>query len=205
VFDAPLVIQSHAGPYEVSFDDRALRALGLLGVTAIVQPPSERPLALRETYDGPDARIYANPHALPRAWVVGAERVVPGDDAQLAAIADPGFDPRRVAITAKPLGVRGERGDAQITRYEPDRVELRASGPGLAVLSDVHFPGWRATVDGRDVPIERVDYLLRGVRVGPGEHRIVMTYAPSSWRIGWIVSLLTALLLLGAVWKGARR
>jgi hypothetical protein len=186
-------------------NDRALRALGLLGVTDIVQPPSEKPLPLRETYAGPDARIYANPHALPRAWVVGAERVVPGDDAQLAAVADPAFDARRTAITAKPLGVSGGGGAARITRYEPDRVELTASGPGLAVLSDVHFPGWRATADGRDVPIERVDYLLRGVKLGPGEHRIVMTYAPSSWRIGWIVSLLTALVLLGAVWKGARR
>jgi hypothetical protein len=186
-------------------NERALRALGLLGVTDIVQPPSDKPLGLRKTYDGPDARIYANPHALPRAWVVGAERVVPGDDAQLAAISDPAFDPRRTAITPRPLGVSGGGGDTRITRYDPGRVELAASGPGLAVLSDVHFPGWRATVDGRDVPIERVDYLLRGVKLGPGEHRIVMTYAPWSWRIGWIVSLLTAVLLLGAVWKGARR
>ena len=186
-------------------NDRALRALGLLGVTDIVQSPGDEPLSLRRTYDGPDARIYANPHALPRAWVVGAERVVPGDDAQLAAISDPGFDPRRTAITAKPLGVGGGGGAARITRYEPDRVEMTASGPGLAVLSDVQFPGWRATVDGRDVPIERVDYLLRGVKLGPGEHKIVMTYAPWSWRIGWIVSLLAALVLLIAVWKGARR
>ena len=81
-----------------------------------------------------------------------------------------------------------------------------APGRGLAVLSDVHFPGWNATLDGSQVPIERVDYLLRGITVGPGEHRIVMTYEPWSWRLGWIVSLLTALgLLAAAMWKGARR
>jgi len=190
-----------------STTDAALRALGLLGVSQIVQPPEDKPLAnLRTVYDGPDARIYANPHAMPRAWVVGAQSVVPGDDAQLAAISDPAFDPRRVAITTQRLpGLTGGGGKAQITRYDPDRVELRASGPGLAVLSDVDFPGWHATVDGRDVPIERVDYLLRGVQLGAGEHRIVMSYRPWSWRIGWIVTLLTALLLAGAVWKGARR
>ena len=56
------------------------------------------------------------------------------------------------------------------------------------------------------MPIERVDYLLRGIAVGAGEHRIVMTYEPWSWRAGWIVSLLTALgLLAAAMWKGGRR
>ena len=91
-----------------------------------------------------------------------------------------------------------------MTRIEPDRMEVTASGRGLVVLSDVHFPGWHATVDGRDADIERVDYLLRGVAVGDGEHEIVLEYRPSSWRAGWIVSLLTALGLLAAMWKGAR-
>jgi hypothetical protein len=51
-----------------------------------------------------------------------------------------------------------------------------------------------------------VNYLMRGVAVEPGAHRIVMTYEPWSWRLGWIVSLLTALgLLAAAMWKGARR
>jgi uncharacterized membrane protein YfhO len=68
----------------------------------------------------------------------------------------------------------------------------------------VHFPGWRATVDGREVPIERVDYLLRGVPVDAGTHRIAFTYRPASWRIGWIVSVLAALGLLVAVWKSGR-
>ena len=191
----------------------ALRALGLLGVTQIVQPPSEPPLrGLEKTYDGPDARLYANPHALPRAWVVGAQRVVPGDDDQLAAISEPSFDPRREAIVSAPVAGLAEapaqRGSARITRYEPDRVELSASasGAGLVVLSDVHYPGWTATLDGREVPIERVDYLLRGIAVGSGEHRIVMTYEPWSWRAGWVVSLLTALALGAlAMWKGGRR
>jgi hypothetical protein len=194
--------------------DPALRALGLLGVADIVQPPGEPPLeGLQTTYEGPDARIYANPHAQPRAWVVAGQRAVGGGDAQLDAIADEGFDPRREAIVDAPLdGVPPQPGtpggSARIISYEPDRVELTASspGPGIAVLSDVHFPGWKATVDGREVPIERVDYLLRGVPVAAGEHRIVMTYEPWSWRAGWIVSLLAALgLLATAMWKGARR
>jgi hypothetical protein len=195
-------------------DEPALRALGLLGVADVMQPPAEPPLeGLRATYEGRDARLYANPHALPRAWVVAGQRVVPSDDAQLAAIAEPSFQPRREAIVAAPVEGIPERpgapgGSAEIAAYEADRLELTATSPGrgLVVLSDVHFPGWKATLDGREVPIERVDYLLRGIAVGPGAHRIVMTYAPWSWRAGWILSLLAALgLLAAAMWKGGRR
>jgi hypothetical protein len=138
--------------------------------------------------------------------------VVRDDDAQLAAISAPGFDARREAVVGEPVAGIAERpaapgGSARIVEYEADRVELAASAPGrsLVVLSDVHLPGWRAEVDGREVPIERVDYLLRGIAVEGGEHRIVLTYAPWSWRVGWIVSLVMALLLAAAVWKGARR
>ena len=48
----------------------------------------------------------------------------------------------------------------------------------LLVLTDVHYPGWKATVDGEPAQIERVDYLLRGVRVPAGSHRVEFSYEP---------------------------
>jgi uncharacterized membrane protein YfhO len=75
----------------------------------------------------------------------------------------------------------------------------------VAVLSDNWYPGWKATVDGRDAPIERVDYMLRGVRVGAGVHRIEMRYEPTSYRIGWIVSLLGVVALAATALFGVRR
>jgi hypothetical protein len=193
-------------------DDEALRALGLLGVTDVIQPPDEpRVPGWEISYDGRDARLYSNPHALPRTFVVGGQRIVGDDEAALDAILDPAFDARRTAIVEQPVeglsATPAAGGEARIVRYEPDRVELsaRATRRALVVLSDVHFPGWHATVDGREAPIERVDYLLRGVPVDAGAHRIVLTYRPASWRIGWIVSVLAALGLLAAVWKSWRR
>ena len=190
----------------------SLRALGLLGVTDVIQTPGDpRVPGWEVTYDGADARLYANPDALPRAWVVGGQRVVDSEEAALDAILEPAFDPARTAIVERPVAgladAPADGGDAQIVRYEPDRVELaaRAERRGLVILSDIHFPGWRATVDGREAPVERVDYLLRGVPVDAGTHRIVLEYRPASWRIGWIVSVLAALGLLVAVWKSGRR
>jgi uncharacterized membrane protein YfhO len=55
------------------------------------------------------------------------------------------------------------------------------------------------------VPIERVDYLIRGVPVPAGVHRVEFSYRPVSWRVGWIVSLLALLVLAGLTVVGVRR
>ena len=206
----------------------ALRVMRLLGVTHILHaktvlppsPPLDRlapfpPLharGLRLVYDGSDARVYRVVGALPRAFVVPAQRVVSGGDAALAAVTDPGFDGRRVAVTEGRVGgvpVEGSGvaggGAARVVSYRPERVVVRARGSGLLVLSDNWFPGWKASVDGRDVPVERVDYLFRGVRLGPGEHTVVFRYQPLSWRLGWIVSLISLAALALALVIGRAR
>jgi hypothetical protein len=211
---------------------RSLRAMRLLGVRNILVPkslwPSDPPFdrlqpappvdeaGLTPVYDGPDARVYRVEAPLPRAFVVGAQRVVDGEDAALDAISRPGFDPRRVAITETRLsGLPGSRdadtgsrgSSARIARYEPERVvvRVRSSGAALLVLTDNHYPGWKAEVDGREVPVDRVDYMFRGVRVGPGAHTVEFRYEPLSWRIGWIVSLVALGGLILAVAVGWRR
>jgi hypothetical protein len=180
----------------------ALRAYSLLGVADVIQAPDAPPLhgpGLKLAYRGRDAMVYANRNAMPRATVVGAVRVVRDGDAALGAVTAPGFDPRRDAVaehpiaglpSSSPLGL-GTVGAARLTHYGPERltVRARAATPALVIVNDVFYPGWKATVDGRPAPIEQVDYLLRGVRVGPGTHTVEMRYEPASWRIGWIVTL----------------
>ena len=196
----------------------SLRTFDLLGVADILQAPSDPPLrapGLRLAYRGPDARVYANAGAMPRAALVGAVTVVGSDAAALDAITAPGFDPRRVAIAEQaipdlpstPPPPSAE--NARIVAYASERVVVRvhAARSALLVLSDLAYPGWDATLDGRPVPIWRVDYLLRGVRVPPGSHTIAMRYAPASWRVGWIVSAGSLCVLLALVASGlaARR
>jgi len=200
----------------------AVRALGLLSTTDLVVSPGDPPLSvpgLRRVYDKDDAVIYRNERALPRAFVVDRQRTVDGEQAALAAVMEPGFDGRRVAVTEHALrrlpqdsggGAAGRAGSARIVSYEAEKAVLTAtsSGPGLLVLTDLHYPGWKATVDGREVPIERVNYLLRGVQLQAGTHRVEFTYEPASFRAGWIISLIAtlAVLIAGLVgWHDQRR
>jgi Bacterial membrane protein YfhO len=194
---------------------RALRVQRLLGVTHLLQPPTMPELhnaGLRLVYDGADARVYRVGGALPRAFVVGGQRVVGGGEEALDAVTSAGFDGRRVAVTegrvaGLPVGEGASGGSARIVSYAPERVVVRArsAGPGLLVLGDNYYPGWKAFVDGREVPIERVDYLFRGVRIGPGASTVEFRYEPLSWRIGWIVSLIALIALIAAIAVGWRR
>ena len=201
---------------------RALRTLRLLGVTDLMQDSAADPLrvaGLRVAYDGPDARVYRISGALPRAFVAPAQGVVGDDRAALRAVTSPGFDATSVVVTEKRVAGLPERspqgagagaargGAARIVSYEPERVVVRASsaGPGMLVLGDNHYPGWKATVNGRSADIERVDYLLRGVRVRPGTSTVEFRYQPLSWRIGWILSLLALIGLVAAGVVGRRR
>jgi membrane protein YfhO len=197
-------------------NERTLRVLSLLSASDLIEGPKDPPIRLpgvRLVYKGPDAQVYANDRALPRAFVVGTQRVVPGEQAALNAVTSPSFNGRRVAITERPVaGVStgptgaGPAGGARIVVNERERVVVRArvDRPGLMVLTDSYFPGWKAKVDGRDVPVERVDYMLRGVRLTLGAHEVEFRYEPASFRIGWIVSAVALAGLLLTVVLGLR-
>jgi membrane protein YfhO len=198
-----------------------LRVLDILGVGQIFQPRDQRPPrgpGLRVSYTGPDGRVWANDGALPRVWIAGRQQVARGEDAQLRLVGAPGLDARSTAVTGRrvpgvPELAGGPAGRARITRYEPERVSISAGArrPGMLVLSDLDYPGWKAKVDGRDVPVERVDYAFRGVPLAAGSHRVEFRYEPLSWRLGWILSVLAvigAAGALGASWRagaGGRR
>ena len=195
----------------------ALRALGLLSVADILQDNREQPLkapGLGLAYEGGDARIYVNEHALPRVFVASAQKVVSGEAAARAAVgAD--FDARNVVVTERPIaglpqateGLTDAAGAAKLSAYEPERVTVSAvtRRPAMLVLTDTHFPGWQAEVDGRPAEVHRVDYLLRGVSLPPGRHQVEFVYRPASWRAGWIVSLVTAIALLATTVYSRRR
>jgi hypothetical protein len=196
-------------------NERSLHTLGLFGVRSVLQGRDQPPLqlpGLRVAYDGPDGRVYEHTGALPRAFLVSGQRVVEGEDAALAAVTARDFDGRREVVTERRLpglseGPAPSPGEARISTYEPERVvvETRARRPAELVLTDVSFVGWNATVDGRDVPLDRVDYLFRGVRVPAGAHTVELRYEPASWRIGLAVSGVALVVLVGLVAIGLRQ
>jgi hypothetical protein len=137
-----------------------------------------------------DVKIYENLDVLPRALVVHQAEVVSDDEAVLARMRDPSFDPARLVLLSagEAIDVSG-RSEATLTRYEPEAISLvvTSDAPGYLVVFDTFYPGWEAFVDGQPTPILRANLMFRAVPITPGEHRVELRYHPATLRIGaWI-------------------
>lgn len=79
----------------------------------------------------------------------------------------------------------------EVFEENPSRTILRArlERPGIVVLAETHYPGWRLTIDGQPAPILRVNRMMRGAAVPSGDHELVYSFQPRSFLLG---SLITA-------------
>jgi len=163
-----------------------------------------------------DVKIYENRDALPRAFVVGDWQWQPDSAAAVTAMSASGFDPARTAVlvgqetqqSPQPqMRTARTQATAEIVAYAPERVAARVNGAGgLLLLTDAHYPGWEATLDGAPTPIHAADGLFRGVFVPAGEHEVVFTFRPRSYRVGAGVSLLgLSVVVLGVVMRKRKR
>ena len=106
--------------------------------------------------------------------------------------------------------IRGGPGQATIAEGgDPGRVAVLVDAPegGWLVLADAWYPGWVAEIDGQQVPSYPADGAFRAVWVPRGSSTVVWSYEPRSVSAGVLVSLVSLLLLGGALalWNAGRR
>lgn len=151
-----------------------------------------------------------NPDALGNAWFVSGIDYVADANHEMAAL-DSLDTAHRAVADAKFKQILGTAtapapGDTIYeTSYAPDRLtyKARSARGGVAVFSEIYFPwGWHATVDGKPVEIGRVNYVLRAIRLSPGNHDIEFRFDPQSLRVtntlGVSAVILIYVLCLGA-------
>jgi len=152
--------------------------------------------------------VSENPTALPKWFSVG-KVVAAGptveddflkadkeaiDYGKQCFIADPGkagfYRPRQVTVQT----------------HWPNRLAFTATGKGraLAVSSETAYPGWKALVEGREKPIEKINHAFRGVVLEEGEARVVLNFEPNSFRLGFFCSLLVCGLWAGLLIRKVR-
>ena len=161
-----------------------------------------------------DVSLWYNPKPLPRAWIVHQVDVAPPVDTnspddlwrrtaqalardlrQSALVEEDGSGGGTGLAAGPAVSTASER--CEIVHCSPIHVEIEAElkRPGLVVLCDQFYPGWRLEVktEGqgtRIVPILRANRVMRGARLPAGKHRLVYRYRPASFFWGAAASIL---------------
>lgn len=151
------------------------------------------------------AVVQRNTAALGNAWFVNNVKMVEDANAEIDALAS--FDPSLTAVVHKEFtesinGVSPSKsGSINLTKYHPEKLEFEYETPSdnLAVFSEVWYgpdKGWKAYVDGNEIPLLRANYLLRAAKLPAGKHKLTMEFAPKTFKMGETISLISSILLL---------
>jgi hypothetical protein len=189
---------------------RLLRVGGVSHVAALHQTGLEllEPLAtLRHSVVG-DIHAYRVPATLPPVLLVTGIRIAGGLEGYKALV-DPAFDPWTTVLLSE-----GEprdpadrfAGSARLVDERADRLRIRteADRPSLLLVNSGFDAGWRARLDGHEVPVLRANKAFQGVRVPAGLHDVEMLYRPPAVARGLGVSgaslAVTLIVALGWAW-----
>ena len=150
-----------------------------------------------------------NPYAFGNAWFVDNVKYVDNANQEIDAIKT--LDLRHEAVADRKF--KDDLGEAQpqqstsvvtLKKYEPNELtySVQSQKGGVVVFSEIYYPGWTATVDGQDVPVGRVNYILRAISVKPGQHTVVLTFKPQTIKNTETAAYVAYLLIVLAIAAG---
>ena len=159
-----------------------------------------------------------NPYTYGNAWFVNNVKFVDNANQELDALGQ--LDLRHEALSdakfreqLKPVAEQDADSASivKITSYEPNQLtyDVKSAKGGVLVFSEIYYPGWTATVDGQPVELGRVNYVLRALTVGPGQHKVELSFFPKSLDVTETIAYVSLgvmlLLILMAAFLSYRR
>jgi hypothetical protein len=163
----------------------------------------------KEVYRGPDAVVYQDAFAMPRAFIVPRVRRTPALFS-LAQMAGNKLKPRQFAYV--PLGSPGIVGAgtsyrSAVAKWDSNRqmtVDVPSGPGGWLVVGNAWTPQWEAEIDGKQVEVKPTNFAIQGISVPPGKHTVVFTYSAAPFWNGLVLTVLGLTLMLLMVIGGHR-
>jgi hypothetical protein len=153
----------------------------------------------------PDGGVIINRSANGPAWFVDRVKLVPNADSEIVATGQ--VDTRHVAVVDNTKFGEQLNGfvpkvdtnaSVKLISHEADRIEYESNSAneGVIMFPEVYYPlGWNATVDGQPHEYFCGNFVLRGMRVPAGKHKIVFEFHPDSYYTGQKVALFGSILV----------
>jgi len=156
-----------------------------------------------------DFDVYINQNVLARAYLVSEYIVEPNPEKQLALIKNGKIDFKRQVILSKnpnyygDRNVYSEKSEVKILEKTPFymKIEVKTPDKSILVLSETDYNGWNLNVDGRSEKYLTANYTFRAVPLNPGKHIIEFDYRPWSVYFGAILSALSLVIFVIALFK----
>jgi hypothetical protein len=201
----PMEIASY-NQFYWSIPHKGSPAYRLLGAKYIIVPKDALPGGegiWPAFLEDPWVDVHLNTRSLNRVWLVYDATPVTNREEAYAIVFSPEFAPDQSAtIENGPALSTVGQGTLELLSYGPNRIRIKVgtTEPVLLVLSDILYPGWKATLDGQATHLYPTDGIFRGVVVPTGSHEITMTFFPSSLSFGMGLAGMALLALVCAVY-----
>jgi len=135
--------------------------------------------------------------ALDKIYCVPHDIFIENDTACLEFVTNPDFNFAKTIVLSEENTIKAEAGGTVVINlYSPDKIiaDIHADGPTFVLVNDNYAPGWTATLNGEKAEVIRADYTFRAVAIpAKGDYQLIMTYNPSSVKLGFAVSLFAIL------------
>jgi hypothetical protein len=158
---------------------------------------------IQKSPDGKGTAAYPNPGALGNAWFVKAVKFVHGPAEEMNALDN--FDPKDTAVVddsfkniVKDFVAADSAASIKQTKFDNMAItyESNSSSTNLAVFSEIFYKDWQASIDGKEVPIAKANYVLRALVIPAGKHTIDFKFVPKVYNTSYTLSLIGNWLLL---------
>ena len=123
--------------------------------------------------------------------------VVDSDEWALELMTDPRYDEREQIVLHQPPTLELQKsvaaGSAQVQSFAPEQItlDINTSENAILSLSLPHYPGWQARLNGQATDIIRAYAGLIAIEIPGGQHRLTLEFAPRSFAIGALISLVS--------------
>jgi hypothetical protein len=147
-----------------------------------------------------------NPGALGNAWFVNEIKWAKNADEEIGALTN--FNPQTTVVIDErykaTVGNWQFAGDStasiKLTEYTPNKLtyQSNSAASGLVVFSEIYYnndKGWHAYLDGKPVEHFRCNYVLRGMVLPAGAHKVEFKFEPKSVTQGNTISYAGSFLL----------
>jgi hypothetical protein len=153
---------------------------------------------------------------LPRAFVVPSHLTLDRGEV-LRYLKKPEYDPTKIVLFEKgditPESTRDFSASTPLSAsvrflsYRPDymSLEVNTSEPSYLFLSEVFYPGWKASLDGLQTNIYRGNYLFRAIKLTAGNHIVILYFDPFSIKLGIAITVFTLFSLSGLLLFHSRK